>query len=96
MEKMKNLVFKGIEFKGLDIKGLEFINLNSVFHDNLIRYSLPDPLKDDEVPSIVYSLANTIWNKKINYKETVNNVNTTDTLIYETRINFATAKIQIL
>ena len=75
-----------------DNKGLEFSNPNSILNDNQIRNSLPDPPKDDEVPSTVFSLANTMRNKMFSYKETVNNINTTDTLIYGTGINVCSCK----
>ena len=75
-----------------DNKGLEFSNPNSILNDNQIRNSLPDPPKDDEVPSTVLSLANTMRNKILSYKETVNNINTTYTLIYGTGINVCSCK----
>ena len=47
-------------------KGLAFINLNLVLGDKQIRYYLKDFLKNDEVPSTAYSLANTKRNKIFN------------------------------
>ena len=49
-----------------DSKGLDFINLNSIIYDKQTRNFLPDPLKDDEAPSMVYRFANTIQNKIFN------------------------------
>lgn len=63
------------------------MNLNSILSDNKIQNSLPEPLKDDEVPSTVHSLANTIWSKIFNHSGTVNNINILDKLFYETGIN---------
>ena len=70
-----------------DNKGLEFIKLNSILNNNDIRNHLPDPLKEDEVPSPVYNLSNTIRNKIFNYKDTVNSININDKLSYGTNIN---------
>ena len=64
----------------------------SINHDKNVCSVFTDPPKDDEVPSIVFSLANTIRNKIFRYKETVNNINTTDTVIYETGINVCSCK----
>ena len=47
-------------------KGPDFINLNLVLRDKQIRYYLKDFLKNDEVPSTAYSLANTKRNKIFN------------------------------
>ena len=85
-KKKEHIIKKAQEFIipiFFDNKGLEFSNPNSILNDNQIRNSLPDPPKDDEVPSTVFSLANTIRNKIFSYKETVNNINTTDTLFME-------------
>ena len=79
-----------------DETGLEFIILISILHENQKRNSLPDPLKDDEVLSTVYCLANTIQNKFFNHKETVNIISVTNTLTYGADIMSAAAKNQIL
>ena len=68
------------------IKGLEFIHLNCILYENEIN-CLPERLQEDEIPSAIYvaiyTLFNTIRNKNFNYKGTVNNINTDDTITYE-------------
>ena len=61
-----------------DNKGLEHIKLSSILHEDDVVDLLPIPLKNDEVPSVVYSLGTTIRNKIFNYKKTVNSLNTDD------------------
>ena len=40
-------------------KGLQFIGLNNILRDEEVQSKLPDLFRDDENPSIVYSLSNT-------------------------------------
>ena len=48
---------------------------------------LPERLREDEIPSTVYSLSNAIRNKTFfNYNITVKNINTNDTRIYGTGV----------
>ena len=64
-----------------DNKGLEFI------HENDIINCLPESPREDEIPSTVFSLSQTIGNKMFNYKNTIKNVvNTNDTKTYGTGI----------
>ena len=58
----------------VDNKGLEFIHLNSILHENDIINCLPGSLGEDEIPSTVYSLSDTIRHKISNYKDTVRNI----------------------
>ena len=44
-------------------KGLDFIKISSILHDQDVIDSLPDNLKIDEVPSVVYRVTKTILNK---------------------------------
>ena len=39
----------------------------------------PESLREDEIPSTVHSLFNTIRNKNFNYKDSVKNINANDT-----------------
>ena len=50
---------------------LTLIHLNSIFHESVIINCLPESLPEDEIPSILYSLANTIRNKNFNHKNTI-------------------------
>ena len=59
-------------------KGLDLIKISSILHDQDVIDSLPDNLKTDEVPSVVYRLTKTIRNKIFNYKQTVADINTDD------------------
>ena len=59
-------------------KGFDYIQLSSILHEPLVVESLPDNLKNDDVPSIVYRLSNTVRNKILNYKQTVTDIDVTD------------------
>ncbi len=59
-------------------KGLEFIRLNKILRNDDVKATLPVQFQNDESPSIVYSLGNTIRNKILNYKDTVQNIDTND------------------
>ena len=61
-----------------DNKGLEFIRLNSILRNDEVKGKLPEQFRNDETPSVVYNLSSTIRNKILNYKDTVQNINTTD------------------
>lgn len=69
-----------------DNKGLEHIKLSSILHLDEVVQKLPPILQQDEVPSVVYSLNNTIRNKIFNYKDTVNSIDTNDSETYGTGI----------
>ena len=59
-------------------KGLEFIRLNKILRNDDVKATLPVQFQNDESPSVVYSLCNTIRNKILNYKDTVQNIDTND------------------
>jgi hypothetical protein len=61
-----------------DNKGLELIKLSSILHLDEVIQKLPTALQQEEVPSVVYSLSNTIRNKIFNYKDTVDSIDTND------------------
>lgn len=63
-------------------EGLQFIHVNSILHEIDITNCFPECLQVDEIRSTVYSLSNAIRNKNFNYKNTVKNINTTDTRTY--------------
>ena len=66
-------------------KGLDAIKLGNFFHSEEVRSLLPNILKEDEyLPAIVYSLEGTIRNKIFNYKQTVADIDSHDTLTYGT------------
>ena len=67
--------------------GLEFIHFNSILHENETVNCLPESLREDEIPSTVYSLSNNFRNKYFSYKNTVKNINTNDTKTDGTGIN---------
>ena len=69
-----------------DNKGLEHIKLSSILHDDDVVDKLPATFQRQEVPSVVYSLSNTISNKLFNYKETVNSIDTNDRETFGTGI----------
>ena len=69
-----------------DNKGLDYIQISSILHEDEIISKLPQILRNEEVPSVVYSLGNTIRNKIFNYKETVNAIDLNDTEGYGTGI----------
>ena len=70
-----------------DNKGLEFIRLSNILRNEEVKAKLPEQFQNDETPSIVYSLSNTIRNKILNYKETVNNIDTNDEETFGTGLN---------
>ena len=76
MQIKKHQNIKPIHF---DNKELEFIHLNSILHESEIINCLPESLQEDEIPSTVYSLSNTIRNKIFNYKNTIKNIKNNDT-----------------
>ena len=56
-------------------------------HENdIVICCLPESLREDEIPSTVYSLSNTIRNKIFNYKDTIK-TSTNSTRTYGTNIN---------
>ena len=65
-------------------KGLDYIKMSRILHDKEIINLLPESLKDDDVPSVVYSLGKTIRNKIFNYKDAVNNIDIHDHETYGT------------
>ena len=65
-------------------KGFDYIQLSSILHDSAVVETLPDKFQNDEVPSIVYRLNNTIRNKIFNYKQTVNEIDVSDKSTYGT------------
>ena len=69
-----------------DNKRLEFIHPNCILHENDIIIWLPESLQEDEIPSTIHCLSNTIRNKIFNYKNTVKNINTNDARTYGTGI----------
>jgi len=75
-----------------DNKGLEYIHLISILHNEDIVNKLPQPLCDDEVPSVVYNLSGTIRNQIFNYKQTVNDINISDKDTYGTGISSCSCK----
>ena len=70
-----------------DNKGLEFIRLNSIIRNDEVKGKLPDQFRNDETPSVVYSLGSTIRNKILNYKDTVQNIDTNDSDTFGTGIH---------
>ena len=70
-----------------DNKGLEFIRLNSILRNDEVKGKLSDQFRNDETPSVVYSLGSTIRNKILNYKDTVQNINTNDSDTFGTDIH---------
>ena len=67
-----------------DNKGLDHIKLASILNDNDVQNLLPPILKNQEPPSVVYRLGNTIRNKIFNYKETVSAIDINDTETFGT------------
>ena len=68
-------------------KGLGHIKLSSILHDDEVIHLLPINLKMDDQPSIIYTLGSTIRNKIFNYKDTVENINTSDLETFGTGIS---------
>ena len=69
-----------------DNKGLEHIKLSSILHDDDVIHKLPSTFQQEESPSIVYTLSNTIRNDLFNYKDTVNSIHTNDNQTHATGI----------
>ena len=67
-----------------DNKGLELIRLNTILRNEGVKSELPDQFRNDETPSIVYSLGSTIRNKILNYKDTVQNIDLSDSETFGT------------
>ena len=60
VEKKKRKRPKYMFFVNFVNKGFDYIQLSSILHEPLVVESLPDNLKNDDVPSIVYRLSNTV------------------------------------
>ena len=69
-----------------DNKGLEFIQLNKILKNPDVVSKLPQPLKTEDPPSVVYNLSRTIRNSIFNYKQTVNDIDVNDHLTYGTNL----------
>ena len=67
-------------------KGLDHIQLSSILHEAQVINTLPANLQLDDVPSIIYSLEDTIRNKIFNYKQTVNDIDIHDHTSFGTGI----------
>ena len=67
-----------------DNKGLQFLLLSRILHEPDVKSKLPPDFCDDDSPSVVYSLSNTIRNKILNYKDTVSNIDVNDSESYGT------------
>ena len=61
-----------------DNKGLQFLRLNRILHEPEVKSKLPPEFRDDDSPSVVYSLSSTIRNKILNYKDTVSKIDIND------------------
>ena len=68
-------------------KGIDHIKLSSILHDDDVINALPENLKADEPPSIIYTLSGTIRNKIFNYKATALDINTNDLETFGTGIH---------
>ena len=68
-------------------KGLEHIKLSKILHNKDVLSKLPVKLQTEDPPSIVYKLSSTIRNKLFNFKDTVNNIDVTDTDTYGTKLS---------
>ena len=67
-------------------KGLEFIQLKKILRNSEVISKLPDQIRSEDPPSIVYNLSSTIRSKIFNYKETVNDIDINDQLTYGTKL----------
>ena len=70
-----------------DNKGLQFLRLNRILHESEVKSKLPPEFRDDDSPSVVYSLTNTIRNKILNYKDTVSNIDVNDAETFGTGLH---------
>ena len=61
--------------------------MSSILHEDEVIDSLPDSLRTDEVPSVVYRLTKTIRNTIFNYKQTVADINTDDSDTFGTGLS---------
>ena len=61
-------------------KRFGYINLSSILRLDHVKNLFPDKLKNDELPSFLYSFGKTIRNKIINYKETLSFIDTYDNI----------------
>ena len=68
-------------------KGLQFLRLSSILHDEDVRSKLPDQFREEDSPSVVFSLTGTIRNKILNYKDTVSNIDTNDSDTFGTGLH---------
>ena len=69
-----------------DNKGLEYIHLGSILRNQEVVSLLPEILQQKDPPSVVFSLGNTIRSKLFNYKQTVESIDTEDSVTYGTGI----------
>ena len=68
-------------------KGLQLLRMSNILHDADVKSKLPDQLRDDDSPAVVYSLTSTIRNKILNYKDTVKNIDINDKETYGTGLH---------
>ena len=70
-----------------DNKGLQLLRLNRILHEPDVKTKLPPEFREDDSPSIVYSLSSTIRNKILNYKDTVSNIDINDVETFGTGLH---------
>ena len=63
---------------------IDYIKLFSILHEPDVIDTLPEKIKDDQVPSIVYRLDSRIRSKIFNYKTTMNEIDANDKSGYGT------------
>ena len=61
-----------------DNKGLDLIKLSSIINDPDVLGAFTETGNENEIPSVVYKLNQPIRSKLLNYKETVNEINASD------------------
>ena len=68
-------------------KGLQFLRISNIIYDEEVKSKLPPQFRDDDNPSVVFSLTSTIQNKILNYKDTVSNIDVNDSESYGTGVH---------
>ena len=56
-------------------KSMEFIDLHSIFKDNLVILSIPNYLNNSDTPIICYKYSKTIWYSIFNFNKIVTDIN---------------------
>ena len=72
-------------------KGLQFLRLSNILHDEEVKSKLPPQFRDDDNPSVVYSLTSTIRNKSL----TIRTLSATSTFMIWIRLEQVFTRVTV-